>query len=70
MRGLDFATDYRVFFSGENPDLIIFEDFQKTYTKQIFLEVRQKKEGLGKAYVHGFRWALARNYENIFKTVL
>lgn len=41
--------------------------FQKTYTKQIFLEVRQKKEGLGKAYVHGFRWALARNYENIFK---
>lgn len=32
-RLLDFATDYRVFFSGENPDLIAFEDFQKIYTK-------------------------------------
>lgn len=33
VRLLDFATDYRVFFSGENPDLTAFEDFQKTYTK-------------------------------------
>lgn len=41
--------------------------FQVTYPKQIFLEVRQEKEGLGKAYVHGFQWALARNYENIFE---
>jgi dolichol-phosphate mannosyltransferase len=41
--------------------------FQVTYPNQIFLEVRQDKEGLGKAYVHGFQWALARNYENIFE---
>lgn len=32
-RYLDFATNYRVFFSEQNPDLIAFEDFQKTYTK-------------------------------------
>lgn len=30
---LDFATNYRVFFSGDNPDLVTFEEFQKTYTK-------------------------------------
>ncbi len=32
-RFLDFATNYRVFFSGDNPDLVAFESFQKTYTK-------------------------------------
>lgn len=46
MRGLDFATDYRVFFSGENPDLIAFEDFQKTYTKSdnILIVIRARDE--------------------------
>ena len=28
---------------------------------------RQKKEGLGKAYIAGFRWALERDYEAIFE---
>jgi predicted RND superfamily exporter protein len=32
-RFLNFATDYRVFFSGQNPDLVAFEKFQQTYTK-------------------------------------
>ena len=44
-RFLDFATNYRVFFSGDNPDLINFEDFQKTYTKNDnFLFVIQTKD--------------------------
>ena len=30
---LSFSTDYRVFFSGDNPELTAFESFQKTYTK-------------------------------------
>ncbi len=30
---LQLATDYRVFFSGENPELVEFERFQATYTK-------------------------------------
>ncbi len=30
---LAFNTDYRVFFSDENPQLIAFEELQKTYTK-------------------------------------
>ena len=32
-KNLDFATNYRTFFSEQNPDLITFEEFQKTYTK-------------------------------------
>ncbi len=30
---LEFSTNYRVFFSGENPELAAFESFQNTYTK-------------------------------------
>ena len=33
----------------------------------IFLLDRSKKEGLGKAYVAGFRWALERSYQYIFE---
>ncbi len=33
----------------------------------IFLLKRKKKEGLGKAYIAGFKWALAREYDYIFE---
>jgi len=29
--------------------------------------VRTEKKGLGTAYIHGFRWALARDYQYIFE---
>ena len=32
-RNLVFSNNYRVFFSPENPELITFENFQSTYTK-------------------------------------
>lgn len=31
------------------------------------LEVRTTKDGLGRAYVHGFKWALANGYKYIFE---
>ena len=31
------------------------------------LEVRTSKDGLGRAYIHGFKWALANNYNYIFE---
>ncbi len=40
---------------------------QEEFPKNIYLEVRAKKAGLGRAYVHGFRWALSRNYDFIFE---
>jgi len=33
VRFLDFANDYRIFFSKQNPQLIAFETLQNTYTK-------------------------------------
>jgi predicted RND superfamily exporter protein len=33
LRHLEFSNNYRVFFSPENPELVAFEDFQATYTK-------------------------------------
>ena len=45
-KNLEFATNYRTFFSGDNPDLVAFEDFQKTYTKNDnFLFVIQEEDG-------------------------
>lgn len=34
---------------------------------KLFLEERTGKLGLGTAYIHGFRWALKRNYSYIFE---
>lgn len=33
----------------------------------IFILDRKRKDGLGKAYISGFRWALERNYDLIFE---
>ncbi|TDI60663.1 MAG: RND transporter [Alphaproteobacteria bacterium] len=46
MRHLEFSTNYRVFFSDENPELTAFEDFQKIYTKNDnIIFVVQPKDG-------------------------
>jgi dolichol-phosphate mannosyltransferase len=37
------------------------------YPAQLFLEERKGKSGLGTAYIHGFRWALAKGYQFIFE---
>ena len=42
-------------------------ELQKEYPKSLFLEVRKTKDGLGRAYIHGFKWALARDYEYIIE---
>ncbi|MEK9602923.1 MAG: polyprenol monophosphomannose synthase [Flavobacteriaceae bacterium] len=34
---------------------------------RLFLEQRARKEGLGKAYLHGFKWALKKKYDYIFE---
>ena len=37
------------------------------YKGRIHMEERTGKLGLGTAYIHGFKWALARDYEYIFE---
>ncbi|MDB4270454.1 glycosyltransferase, partial [Flavobacteriaceae bacterium] len=42
-------------------------DLMPDYKTHLFLESRSEKSGLGAAYVHGFRWALKRQYQYIFE---
>ena len=39
----------------------------KEFPAQLHLEERQEKLGLGTAYIHGFKWALKKDYEFIFE---
>lgn len=39
----------------------------QVYPDRLFLECRPGKLGLGTAYVHGFQWALTRDYQYIFE---
>jgi dolichol-phosphate mannosyltransferase len=45
----------------------IVKSLIKEFPDRIFIEERKGKLGLGTAYIHGFRWALEREYEYIFE---
>ena len=45
----------------------IIKEKIKNYPDKLFLEQRAAKLGLGTAYIHGFGWALKKNYEYIFE---
>ena len=45
----------------------IVKGLQKKYSEQLHIEERSEKLGLGIAYIHGFKWALKRNYQFIFE---
>lgn len=40
---------------------------QAEFPERLHLEERVGKEGLGTAYIHGFKWALQRDYDYIFE---
>jgi dolichol-phosphate mannosyltransferase len=73
------AIIHEVFQLKKEFDILIVDDnspdgtankvieLQKEYPLRLFLEVRKEKSGLGTAYIHGFKWALARKYEYIFE---
>jgi dolichol-phosphate mannosyltransferase len=45
----------------------IVRTLQVKYPGQLFLAERKGKLGLGTAYIHGFKWALAHGYRYIFE---
>ena len=45
----------------------IVKNLQKDFTDQLHIEERTGKLGLGTAYIHGFKWALERNYQFVFE---
>lgn len=69
----------KVFSLPTNFHILIIEDNSPDGTARIvkgllhefdgrlFMEERNGKLGLGTAYIHGFRWALQRDYEYVFE---
>ena len=45
----------------------IVRELQQEFPKSLCLEVRKEKNGLGAAYIHGFKWALKKGYDFIIE---
>lgn len=43
------------------------KELQREFPNKLHIEERKGKLGLGTAYIHGFKWALARDYDFIFE---
>ena len=46
---------------------IVVKELQLEFPGKLFIEERSGKQGLGTAYIHGFRWCIAREYDYIFE---
>lgn len=64
-------TSFDVLIVEDNsPDgtaAIVKRLMEKEFSGRLFIEERKGKLGLGTAYIHGFKWALARDYQYIFE---
>ncbi|WP_372944794.1 polyprenol monophosphomannose synthase [Muriicola sp.] len=66
----DLPKDFDVLVVDDNsPDGTgaAVKELQKKFPDRLFLEERKEKSGLGTAYIHGFKWALEREYQYIFE---
>jgi len=45
----------------------IVKDLQSKFPGKLFIEERVGKLGLGTAYIHGFKWAIEKDYQFIFE---
>lgn len=45
----------------------IVSNLQTEFTGKLHLTIRKIKDGLGKAYIHGFKWAIEHDYQYIFE---
>jgi len=69
----------KVFSLGEDFHILIVDDgspdgtattvkqLQNEYTNKLFILERKGKQGLGTAYIAGFKWSLSQGYEYIFE---
>jgi dolichol-phosphate mannosyltransferase len=69
----------KVFSLEKDFDILIIEDnspdgtadivkrLMKEFPLRLFIEERKGKLGLGTAYIHGFKWALSRDYGYVFE---
>ena len=67
---MELEHDFDVLFIDDNsPDGTAnrIEQQIEKYKGRIFLEKRTGKLGLGTAYIHGFKWAISKNYDYVFE---
>lgn len=66
----DMHLNFHVLVVDDNsPDgtAALVSEMQNDFPGQLFLQVRQGKQGLGTAYIYGFRWAIDRGYRFVFE---
>lgn len=68
-----------VFFQSQDIHILIIDDnspdltalkvkeLQDKYSGRLYLISRNSKQGLGTAYIYGFKWCLARTYKYVFE---
>lgn len=63
--------DYHILIIEDNsPDgtaEIVKKLIGEEFSDRLFIEERKGKLGLGTAYIHGFKWALAHGYDYVFE---
>jgi dolichol-phosphate mannosyltransferase len=67
---LSLSSDYHVLIIDDNsPDgtAAIVESLMGKFIDRLFILKRPGKQGLGTAYIQGFKWALEKNYDYIFE---
>lgn len=67
---LGYSKGFHILIIDDNsPDgtAQIVQKLQEEFPESLHLEQRQGKLGLGTAYIHGFKWCLAKNYAYIFE---
>jgi dolichol-phosphate mannosyltransferase len=67
---ISLQQDYHILIIDDgSPDgtAAIVKSLFPKYPGQLFLEERRGKQGLGTAYIHGFKWALNNGYRFIFE---
>lgn len=66
----DLQDDFHVLVIDDgSPDgtAEIVRSLQPRFNNTVFLEERTGKQGLGTAYIYGFKWGIARGYRFIFE---
>ena len=67
---IELNSDFEILIIDDgSPDgtAAIVQRLQMEFSGLLHLEQRIGKLGLGTAYIHGFKWALSRNYNYIFE---
>ena len=56
-----------VFEQDKKFHILVVDDLILRYSDRLFIEKREGKNGLGTAYIHGFKWAIEKKYDYIIE---